>query len=177
MYAECTLICIRPIDLNSCGSRDRWSCWHAIVYTGLCQFVRVTIAKTWVSIWDKLASFSACRSHRVKGTVAYSSCITVLLFWLFSLQVDGNTGRSITYAELRCNVIRCAAALCGLGVKRGDRVCILLTNCVEYPIIMMGIMQLGAICVPVNFMYTKCRWLYFEWATWLTDYWVLCVSL
>jgi len=70
-------------------------------------------------------------------------------------QVDGETGRSYTYSELRRNVIRCAAALSNMGVRSGDRVCIILFNCVEYPIVVMGAMQLGAICVPINYMFTK----------------------
>ena len=73
-----------------------------------------------------------------------------------TMQVDGANGSNITYSELRRNVIRCAAALYSFGMRRGDRVCLLLTNCIECPIVMLAIMQLGAICVTINYMFTKC---------------------
>jgi long-chain acyl-CoA synthetase len=77
----------------------------------------------------------------------------------YCLQVDSDTGRHCTYAQLRHDVIHCAAALSHYGLRQGDRVCILLTNCLEYPIVFLAVMQLGAICVPLNYMLTKCTFI------------------
>ncbi len=46
---------------------------------------------------------------------------------------------------------RLANALRGLGVAKGDRVAILLRNCLEYEIAVFGIAKAGAVIVPVNF--------------------------
>jgi len=51
-------------------------------------------------------------------------------------------------AESRCNAL--AAALRGLGVRPGDRVGLLLTNCVEWPLLLMAILRLGALIVTLN---------------------------
>ncbi|MCL2162868.1 MAG: AMP-binding protein [Oscillospiraceae bacterium] len=41
------------------------------------------------------------------------------------------------------------------GVKRGDKVCILLMNCIEWLPIYFGILKTGAIVVPMNFRYSS----------------------
>lgn len=59
-------------------------------------------------------------------------------------------GRKITYQKLWEEVERFAAALAGLGVKKGDRVAIMLPNCPQAVISYYGILRLGAVVVPVN---------------------------
>jgi len=51
-------------------------------------------------------------------------------------------------AEARCNSL--AAALRNLGVGPEDRVGLLLTNCVEWPLLLMAIVRLGAVIVTLN---------------------------
>ena len=48
----------------------------------------------------------------------------------------------------------CAALQHVLGVKKGDRVAIMLPNCFQYPIALYGILKAGAVVVNVNPMYT-----------------------
>jgi acyl-CoA synthetase (AMP-forming)/AMP-acid ligase II len=58
--------------------------------------------------------------------------------------------RSVTYEMLVRNVAGIAAALRAGGVANGDRVALILPNSIEYVTILYGIMQAGAIAVPLN---------------------------
>ena len=64
--------------------------------------------------------------------------------------VDVATKRRFSYAELdvRCN--RVANALAALGVRKGDRVSLLMMNSVEFLESFFAIAKLGAVCVPLN---------------------------
>ena len=48
-----------------------------------------------------------------------------------------------------------AAALAALGVKRGDRVALLLPNCPQFLIAEFGAWKIGAIVAPLNPIYTE----------------------
>src|SRR5918912_3181764 len=54
------------------------------------------------------------------------------------------TGREITYGEWRERAAAVAGGLAALGVKRGDRVALLMTNRLEFHIVDMGAVLLGA---------------------------------
>jgi len=56
----------------------------------------------------------------------------------------------ITYAELRARTIHAAEALLALGVARGDRIGILLSDSPEFIVSFVAIISLGAIAVPIN---------------------------
>jgi fatty-acyl-CoA synthase len=56
----------------------------------------------------------------------------------------------LTYGELAEASDRFAAGLCGIGVRRGDRVGILMHNGLEFVLALLGAAKLGAIAVPVN---------------------------
>ncbi len=60
----------------------------------------------------------------------------------------------ITYREFNEAVDRFAAALQGLGVKKGDRVAIHLPNCPQFPITYFAILRIGGITVPCNPIYS-----------------------
>jgi acetyl-CoA synthetase len=53
--------------------------------------------------------------------------------------------RTITYKELHTEVCKFANVLKGLGVKRGDRVCIYLGMVLELPVVMLACARIGAI--------------------------------
>jgi len=59
--------------------------------------------------------------------------------------------RPMTYAALNERINRLSHALLNLGVKRGDRVAALLTNCVEFFEIFFACSKIEAIFVPLNF--------------------------
>jgi long-chain acyl-CoA synthetase len=63
-------------------------------------------------------------------------------------------GTKITYREYDEAVDRFAAALQGLGVKKGDRVAIHLPNVPQFPITYYAALRIGAIVVPCNPIYT-----------------------
>ncbi len=64
-------------------------------------------------------------------------------------------GATITYAELDRFSDACAAAFASIGVKRGDRVALLLPNCPQFFIAEFGAWKLGAIVAPLNPIYTE----------------------
>jgi len=64
------------------------------------------------------------------------------------------TGAEMTYAELLEKTNRFAHALQNLGVKKGDRVAIMLPNCFQFVIAFYGILKAGAVVTPLNPRYT-----------------------
>ena len=60
---------------------------------------------------------------------------------------------TLTWAELRDRTRRFATALFQLGVRKGDRVAIMLPNCPEFLIAFYGALRIGAIPVNMNPMY------------------------
>ncbi len=62
--------------------------------------------------------------------------------------------RSLSYAGLHQAVTHFAASLQGLGVQKGDRVAIYLPNCPQFVIAFLAAVQIGAIAVPFNPLYS-----------------------
>ena len=66
-----------------------------------------------------------------------------------------NMGKSITYGDLDRLSRDFAGYLLGeLKLKKGDRVAIMMPNCLQYPIAVCGILRAGLILVNVNPLYT-----------------------
>lgn len=64
-------------------------------------------------------------------------------------------GRHLSYAELEHECRRLSAGLAALGVRRGDRVALILPNCPQYVIAYFAALRLGAIAVGNNPLYTQ----------------------
>ena len=64
-------------------------------------------------------------------------------------------GESFSYARLRDLSERFAGALADMGVKKGDRVIIYISNCIQWVIAFLGIQKMGAVIVPVSPIYTS----------------------
>lgn len=62
-------------------------------------------------------------------------------------------GKVYTYQELEENANRVASGLATLGVKKGDRVAMMMPNIPEFAFSFFGIQKLGAVAVPFNTMY------------------------
>lgn len=60
------------------------------------------------------------------------------------------TDKKYTYRELIFIADRLANALVQLGIKKGDQVGIMTGNCPEFLFCVLGIMETGAIVVPIN---------------------------
>ncbi len=81
--------------------------------------------------------------EHIKQTTAESGDLIALVFM----------GNEITYQKMQENIDRIAAALTDLGVKKGDRVALMLPNCPEYVYTYYACMKLGAIVVQMNPLY------------------------
>ena len=64
-------------------------------------------------------------------------------------------GRRTTWAEAAAAAACIAAGLQRLGLKRGDRIGLLLPNCPAYPLLFFGALQAGLTVVNFNPLYTK----------------------
>jgi len=62
--------------------------------------------------------------------------------------------RKIRYGELKVLADKLAAALIGLGVQKGARVCVFLPNCPEFIISDWAILKAGAAMVPTSILRT-----------------------
>lgn len=62
------------------------------------------------------------------------------------------TNETVTYAELHRLVCRVAAGLAELGVRREDRVLLVLDDTPAFPAAFLGAMRIGAVPIPVNFL-------------------------
>ena len=62
---------------------------------------------------------------------------------------------TMTYAELQRDSRRFALALAHLGVKKGDRVALMLPNCPQFVVAFYGVLRLGAIAVNTNPLYVS----------------------
>ncbi len=63
--------------------------------------------------------------------------------------------REITWSVFDEKANRFANALMARGIKKGDKVAILLMNCIEWLPIYFGILKTGALAVPLNFRYAS----------------------
>lgn len=63
--------------------------------------------------------------------------------------------QSTTYAELDKLVDCAASGLSAAGIRKGDRVALMLGNCPEFVIAYHGILRAGAVVVPINPVYTS----------------------
>jgi long-chain acyl-CoA synthetase len=66
----------------------------------------------------------------------------------------GEYRREMTWRVFDEKANRLANLLLKRGIKKGDKVAILLMNCLEWLPIYFGILKAGAIAVPLNFRYT-----------------------
>ena len=64
-------------------------------------------------------------------------------------------GATVTWDRLQTESDRFAAALARLGMKRGDRIALLLPNCPQFFVAELAAWKLGAIVAPLNPIYTE----------------------
>lgn len=68
--------------------------------------------------------------------------------------------REITWRIFDEKANRCANLLIERGIRKGDKVAILMYNCLEWLPIYFGVLKTGAIAVPFNFRYDAAEILY-----------------
>ncbi|MEE0944137.1 MAG: class I adenylate-forming enzyme family protein [Clostridia bacterium] len=72
------------------------------------------------------------------------------------IETAGESYRNeITWKEFNMKANRFANFLLSRGIKKGDKVAILLMNCLEWLPIYFGTLKAGALAVPMNYRYTS----------------------
>ena len=66
--------------------------------------------------------------------------------------------RQLTYAELAEDMRRAAGAIHQAGVRPGDRVALVMPNCPQHAIAVLGTMLLGAVVVEHNPLAPRANW-------------------
>jgi long-chain acyl-CoA synthetase len=64
-------------------------------------------------------------------------------------------GATTTYRDLGSQVARMANVLLALGVRRGDRVALVMPNCPQHVVAFYAVLRLGAVVVEHNPLYTR----------------------
>src|SRR5271157_5609528 len=64
-------------------------------------------------------------------------------------------GEEFTYEQLKRLIYRFATGLAGLGIKKGDRVLLYLTNSVQLIVAFLACQKVGAVAVLVSPIYTS----------------------
>ncbi|PON41798.1 4-coumarate-CoA ligase [Parasponia andersonii] len=67
-----------------------------------------------------------------------------------SALIDSSTGSSLSYSELHHLVQSMASGLHSIGISKSDVVLVLLPNSIYYPVILLGVLYLGAIVTTMN---------------------------
>lgn len=64
-------------------------------------------------------------------------------------------GESLTFKKVAESVENFAASLIDLGIKKGDRVAVIMPNVMQYPLAIFAILKIGAVVVNINPLYTE----------------------
>jgi long-chain acyl-CoA synthetase len=64
-------------------------------------------------------------------------------------------GERFSYSHLKELSERFAGSLVDMGIKKGDRIMIYISNCIQWVIAFLGIQKIGAVIVPVSPIYTS----------------------
>ncbi len=72
-----------------------------------------------------------------------------------SANVDAPYRREMSWKDFDRKANRIANMFLGRGVKRGTKIAILMTNCLEFLPIYFGILKAGCIVVPMNYRYAS----------------------
>jgi long-chain acyl-CoA synthetase len=91
--------------------------------------------------FDSLINFIDKNLKKFKDRPAYTCLI-------------GSNQKTLSYGEIDAMANQMAAYLQSLGLKKGDKVAIMLPNIVQYPVALFGIMRGGFIVVNTNPLYT-----------------------
>ena len=75
-------------------------------------------------------------------------------FSLIESTPGGKYRREMTWRDFDVKANRFANLLMTRGVKKGDKVAILLMNCLEWLPIYFGVLKTGALAVPMNYRYS-----------------------
>ena len=90
----------------------------------------------------------------INPTVLEQSRVTWKEYSLIETNPMSAGREEMTWLEFEKKANRFANLLLSRGIKKGDKVAILLMNCMEWLPIYFGILKAGALAVPLNYRYT-----------------------
>ena len=96
-------------------------------------------------------------NQRIKSVLYLTVLCYSSLSVYIRLQVDGVTGKSWTYDQLKDDIVKVGSALTKQGFKKGDVITIFSPNCPEYAIMYLAVAGIGGIVSAVNPVYTVGR--------------------
>lgn len=67
-----------------------------------------------------------------------------------NVAVVAEGGEAVSYAQLRALAAQAARGLLALGVRRGERVCLLMSNRIEWLVCCLAVAKVGAVLAPLN---------------------------
>ena len=91
----------------------------------------------------------------INPELQHNRALTWREYSLIESAPGGKYRREITWREFDTKANRFANLLLSRGVKKGDKVAILLMNCLEWLPIYFGVLKAGALAVPMNYRYTS----------------------
>ncbi|KNA16605.1 hypothetical protein SOVF_087710 [Spinacia oleracea] len=68
--------------------------------------------------------------------------------------IDSDSGETLNFSQLKSMVAKLSHGLTKLGIQKGHSVLILAPNSIQYPVIFLGVIAIGAIATTVNPIYT-----------------------
>ena len=101
------------------------------------------------SLGDPDAELTRLRGYTMWQALSAAAAPDPDKFVLIGTNDAGEITR-ITYAELLTRIRAFSAGLASIGVRRGDRLVVWMTNTVEWVVAAFGAMRIGAAVVPVN---------------------------
>lgn len=111
--------------------------------------------KPWIKFYDSgippsLAPYPEHPLHQFLIEAAQQHGDAVATITSAALPLVGRVRRELTYRELNAQSDALAAALVDMGLKKGDRVAIILPNCSQFVISFYGILKAGGVAVAAN---------------------------
>ena len=84
--------------------------------------------------WMNLGQIQKLNAKKFPGTVALR-----------------DAARAFTYPQMNSRINKLANSLFSLGLQKGDKIAVLLENCIEICELFMATAKAGIIIVPINF--------------------------
>lgn len=100
------------------------------------------------------AGVPATVEHRIESRNSLADLLTETAETHGDATAFSCLGRGLTFRETLTLARDFAGFLQSIGVARGDRVALMMPNCLQYPVAMFGVLLAGAVVVNVNPLYT-----------------------
>ncbi|MDE2016569.1 MAG: benzoate-CoA ligase family protein [Hyphomicrobiales bacterium] len=104
-----------------------------------------------------------------RNAPAYNAVTYNAVTWLLDRNIDEGRGgklaftdtlRELTYGELQKQSRRVANMLRRLGVRREERIAMIMLDTVDFPIVFLGAIRAGVVAVPLNTLLTSDQYAY-----------------